>query len=688
MKKREQGVLSVEASIVLTLMLMFILFLFSFARIYRAQNLVSHAALQTVDAVALESYLRETALQSDTEDVVYLASHISQSTAISKESLESLRSADVPKIAKQKFIAAIAKTEAEADEKLRLMGVKDGLDGIDFSECKMDLTSDDVIVALQYTIKLQFPVFGFEEISVTKAAKAKTFGEILFEVSTAPNYPGWGTTSGDANVVHGSTVEISAKPSYGYEFVGWSDGVTENPRKVTVEDAQHYVAIFEKSKFGINIGTKILYNTNYAGINHTGYGTVTGAGTYEYEDTVTITATPAKNYQFAGWDDNNDGKVDNNQPSRTVIVDKTYSFKAIFKPALIDISVKANNAAYGSAQVSQGTNKGTALQVEYGSIVQLLAAPKDTTKYIFTKWSNNNTQPTTTVIVKESGSYEAIFDLNTYTVTFYNGNTVVHTTTVIRGCSVDGSKSVTNASMPPSQGDKFDKWTYSSSTFSSLTRVNGNINVYAAWKYTVTLNANGGTISGVGSKAYTVSGGSLFDFSHYKPQRNGYTFNGWCSGDTKYVGNKTINSDVNVKASWTCKHQLDNGVTMYVPTSTSGGGCSNSKTTYKCSGCGDTYSVKGKGECEYEGWCGEVHSCSWKAVWCSHDGGGKHDWTGYCCITCIHCGGLEEGMYKTGIYRSKDVWCYKHNGQQVWNPKTNKLEDRVAKAEAKHGTKG
>ena len=109
MKKREQGILTVEASIVLTLMLLFILFLFSFGRVYRAQNLVSHATLQSADAVALESYLRETALQSDVSEVVNLASHITESSAISAESLESLRSANLPKIARQKFIAAIAR---------------------------------------------------------------------------------------------------------------------------------------------------------------------------------------------------------------------------------------------------------------------------------------------------------------------------------------------------------------------------------------------------------------------------------------------------------------------------------------------------------------------------------------------------------------------------------------------------
>ena len=355
-KKRQQGILTVEASIVLTLLILLVLFLFSFGRVYRAQSLVSHATLQAADAVALESYLRETALQSDASDVLYLASSLTDSTSLSAENLESLRSADIPKVAREKFITAVSNSESNADEKLKNLGVKDGLSGIDFSECKVDLGNDDVIVAITYTIEMQFPVFGADELTVTKSAKAKTFGEILFEVATEPNVPGWGTTSGDSKVVHGTTVEITATPNYGYKFVSWDDGVTDNPRIVTVTDALHYKAIFEKDKFGVNVSVGLkLDNPNYANITHANYGSVSGAATYEYLDVATLTATPSANYYFAGWDDNGDGEIDNTNATRPVTVDKTYNIKAIFKPTKYTITVKANNSTYGTAQVQQGT---------------------------------------------------------------------------------------------------------------------------------------------------------------------------------------------------------------------------------------------------------------------------------------------------------------------------------------------
>lgn len=49
------------------------------------------------------------------------------------------------------------------------------------------------------------------------------------------------------NVPCGETVTISATPATGYEFLQWSDGSTENPREVTVFEAQTYTAQFKPS---------------------------------------------------------------------------------------------------------------------------------------------------------------------------------------------------------------------------------------------------------------------------------------------------------------------------------------------------------------------------------------------------------------------------------------------------------
>ena len=147
MKKKESGILAVEASIVLTFFVLFALFLFSFIRVYRAENAVSHATLQAADAMALESYLRENAVGDKGADVVFLASRLTGSETLSESSFESLRTANIATIAKEKFSAAISNNESSTDETLKKLGVKDGLAGVDFSTSWVDVENDDIILS-------------------------------------------------------------------------------------------------------------------------------------------------------------------------------------------------------------------------------------------------------------------------------------------------------------------------------------------------------------------------------------------------------------------------------------------------------------------------------------------------------------------------------------------------------------
>lgn len=55
-----------------------------------------------------------------------------------------------------------------------------------------------------------------------------------------------GTVSGGNTYPYGSTVQISATANEGWEFTGWSDGNTDNPRTITVTGTATYTAVFEE----------------------------------------------------------------------------------------------------------------------------------------------------------------------------------------------------------------------------------------------------------------------------------------------------------------------------------------------------------------------------------------------------------------------------------------------------------
>ncbi len=674
MKKNERGILTIEASLVLTFLIMFVLFIFSFARVYQAQSVVSHAVIQTADAIALESYLRETAFEGSISDVLESANKVTGSTSLSEDSFESLRSADLPKLAREKFIVAIAKNQAETEAKLQKLGIKDGIAGIDFTECQMDLKNDDVIVAVSYTIKMQFAVLGYDEIKVTKSAKAKTFGEILFQVSTSVNKPGWGTTNGDTKVTYGSNVTITANANYGYKFVKWSDGSTEPTRTVNVTDAQHYEAIFEKDKFGVNLSTSVKYDTSVKdrGFNHTNYGSVSGAGTYLYLDTVTITATPTEHYVFSGWDDNGDGRIDNTNATRQITVDKTYSLKAIFVPKKYTITVNVNNNQFGTASVQQGSKSGSSISVEYGSSVKLAASSKDTILYKFTGWTHGVSSATTNARVTGAKTYTANFERNTYTVNFYNGTTYLASATAIVNTSINGSRAYLSTGMPgnPSMsGAHFDGWRYNGNTFTGDTKVKGNINVYAAWYCKVTLNGNGGNDAG----EHKVSKGGSFNFSAHSTHRNGHNFTGWYNGN-RYDGWVTINSDITVYASWACRHADDNGASWYQPISGSATlSCSGSTITYRCWNCGHQYSVHGSGACDDDARCGKAGHHDWGSYigpfGCYAPGyATSHGWRYFECQTCTGCGKIIDPVDYKKVGTVSDVqWCFNYGHEKRAN---------------------
>ena len=72
---------------------------------------------------------------------------------------------------------------------------------------------------------------------VTAAAEEVTTATITVTVNDA--------TMGSATyTLDGNTAVLTATPNEGYEFTGWNDGNTENPRTVTVTSDTAFVAIF------------------------------------------------------------------------------------------------------------------------------------------------------------------------------------------------------------------------------------------------------------------------------------------------------------------------------------------------------------------------------------------------------------------------------------------------------------
>lgn len=224
----------------------------------------------------------------------------------------------------------------------------------------------------------------------------------------------------------GEETKVTAVPDEGYEFSGWDDGVTDNPRKdETSEEDTVITAIFKKSD-GSVVPDPMPDPTYYiATYSVSGSGTLKSGKTsgktklsltVEEGKSVSVTAVPGANYHFVRWSDGstNATRTDKNITSNLNI---TAVFEANPDPEPVPTpipeptkyTVQYTASGQGSIQDVKG-NPHSTLSYTVTSSDAVSVAAVAASGYHFVKWSDGNTSATRT----DSG-----FSQNkTYTATF------------------------------------------------------------------------------------------------------------------------------------------------------------------------------------------------------------------------------------------------------------------------------
>ena len=132
-----------------------------------------------------------------------------------------------------------------------------------------------------------------------------------YYIATSSNPTNGGTTSGNGLYQYGESCTVTATPAQGYEFVNWKENgsvvSTEASYSFTVTNGRNLTANFTLQTIEITTS-----------IEPTEGGTVTGGGTYNYGDEVTIAVVTNEDWAFQNWTEN--GTV--------VSEDKTFTFIA------------------------------------------------------------------------------------------------------------------------------------------------------------------------------------------------------------------------------------------------------------------------------------------------------------------------------------------------------------------------
>ena len=179
--------------------------------------------------------------------------------------------------------------------------------------------------------------------------------------------------------------QISATANYGYHFVQWSDGVTDNPRTLTLTQDTVLTAEFAINQYTISTAS-----------SHKERGTTAGDTVVDYLEYVTISATANYGYHFTQWHDKNTSNP------RQIQATQNQNYTAYFNKNTYSISLSCNEV--------QGEVEGPTY-AEYLDKVTLTATANY--GYHFTQWSDGVTDNPRTITLTQDTTFMAEFALTT-----------------------------------------------------------------------------------------------------------------------------------------------------------------------------------------------------------------------------------------------------------------------------------
>lgn len=295
-----------------------------------------------------------------------------------------------------------------------------------------------------------------------------------------------------------------------------------------------------------NIGECSIGSTSSAGVD---------TGTYYRDTSQTITAKAAPTgYSFIGWYEGSNLISSSLQVSITMSANRTLVARYQIKTYVVNV-------------VSDDTTKGTVSPagqtIEHGKNATVIASRK--TGYKLEGWYNGTTK------VSSSATYTFAPTANitlTAKWSVYNITIPVNVSPIGAGTTSpspftgqEGSTVYITAT--PTTGYKFAYWTdgvddthYTNNPQSVLMLSVKTLTAYFTLKsYTVTWNANGGTVSPASTiKTHGSTLGTLPTPTRASTAEYSYTFAGWftaASGGTQITASTTVTKDVTYYAHWT-----------------------------------------------------------------------------------------------------------------------------------------
>ena len=213
-----------------------------------------------------------------------------------------------------------------------------------------------------------------------------------YSIALIVNNERMGAAHVDSNSECGA--QISATANYGYQFIQWSDGNTDNPRTLELTQDTLLTAEFAAHQYSITTHS-----------SDSERGITQGDTTVNYLEYVTISAIANYGYHFSHW---NDGNSDN---PRVVKVTKDQTYMADFYKNTYHIITNCDDQM-GSVSAPQSA--------EYLDEITISATANY--GYHFIQWSDGNTDNPRTLELTQDTLLTAEFAAHQYSITTHSSD--------------------------------------------------------------------------------------------------------------------------------------------------------------------------------------------------------------------------------------------------------------------------
>lgn len=205
--------------------------------------------------------------------------------------------------------------------------------------------------------------------------------------------------------VYDDEVTLTAVPQPGWSFVQWNGAVVgADPMKtLTMRKDETVTATFKQDQYTLNL--QVIND----GIGVGGTTTVTPKKTtYVYGDVVSLTATAADHWKFAGWT----GDVESTDPTLEYTITGDTNIQARFVQDTFDLKVTIINGGVGEGGVV--TLNPDKPKYVYGEVVALIADPN--CGWTFTEWGGalSGNKPVEVLTITDNTAVTAKFTQEKY----------------------------------------------------------------------------------------------------------------------------------------------------------------------------------------------------------------------------------------------------------------------------------